>query len=494
VKARFGDAVYKNRKKENNPNKIDKKLEERYQQHKQNTQQQNIRRQNQLKTQYIKTNFERFYLIDFIKTEERSLMINNLKQLFRYNEISDGEKIHLHFHRIPDFSKTGILLTTGCHFRGCLYNENYYQNTFFLNGPKGSLPEFLDRMEIFIHNFDKKMFCIIYKCVIHNNFKSNDFEDAFIHSEDFKTILDGDIISSVPKIDYDQVHPILNDKIIKTIEFISKQVNGLFINDRSFYKKEKSTPPNVKILSIRSINFTRFKKWELKNRDFLRFLDMQYPFYSRYNKFVISDQRTKSFGKGSTNAGFVILYSLRQIEIKPPFTCKEGYLDAELDDLIDRILPYFYVYHKTNFIAESTISFFDYCKDKLKLLILKKKFFIKKYFNKTMNLCYDFQKLYFDEKNHLTLLSNIVKESRYDIDFTPLLRDDCNVSDGLKNGAKELIKIETRELEERKKEFESLKDFSIGEANFSLQNRISLFTIIVVIFTILLAIIEIFFN
>jgi len=478
-----------------NVDKIQKrsqKIEEQFQQKKKHINKRNEERQEQLSKLYIDTKYERFYIIDFIKIEYKESMIEGLKKIFRYEELSDFDKTQLHFENIPDFTKTGILLSTGCSFRGTLHNEKYYSNPVFLHGPIRQLPDFLDRMEVFIHNYDDKFFCIVFKCVINDNYKNSDLKNAFLHKDDFITILKGNMISSTRKINIHEVDPILNDKIRKMVDFLSEYTEGLFINKSDFFKKENAIPPNIKIFSIKNINFPHFKQWQLKNREFLDFLDMQYPFYSQYEELLISDQRSRSFGTSSTNAGLVFLFSFKHIEPKNGFTTKEGYADCALDQTVEMLLPTFYLYHKTNFMVESKISYFEKQKNNLKKNILEKRWFLGNYFYKIMNIYNEYQDLYFLEKIHLKELHNIRRQSRYDFNFKHLLHPNCNVSDGLKNGSTELLNIEGEDLENTRQEFENLIEFNKSLTDFILQKRINILTIVVVILTIILVIFGIY--
>jgi len=469
----------------NNEQYKNKNLQERYRVAKQHQEQRNKQNQQRLSNIYIDTKYERFYIFDFIKTDNRILLINNLKKFFRYDEISESQKIDLHLDRIPDLTKEGILYSTGFRFVGAVYNQEYYPNSV-LHGPSRELPEFLNEIRIFIHNFDDKFFCIVYKCFMNENFKNNELKSAYIHSDDFNTIIKGNLVSNVRQYDIDEGHPIINEKIKQTVDFLSDFVDGLVINKKAFFKKETAIPPNIKVFAMKSINFSHFDKWELRHRDYLRFLDTQYPCYSRYHEIVISNQRTRSFGQGTTNAGLTFIISKWHLKPDNMYANKEAYIDAKLNEVINMILPTFYVYHKTNIITESTIAGCEFSKDEYKKRILLKRRFLGDYFYKIMNAYYIFQDLFFGEIKHIKKLRNIWEDTRYTFDFIPLLRNGYNVSEGLKKGAKELLNLEQNNLKEVKQEYESLKDLNISLTDFILQRRINWFTISVVVLTIIL--------
>lgn len=474
-------------------------LEDTIQTEKKYTNKWNKQSQKALSKEYIDTKHEKFYIIDFIKTEDRNSLIKGLKDLYTYEKIDEGERISLHFENIPDFRYPGKLIGSSWTPLGYLFNEKYVQSQ--LGGIIRELPDFLYSMAVTVCDYDDKYFCIVFECDIHDDYKDGNLKDTFIHKGDRIEYKKNNLIGQKQK--GPGKDSTFNEKIRNVVEFLSDYIDGLYISKSSYFKKQDAVPPNIKVLSVRNINFSKFKKWSMEHYQYFEFFDVQLPACCRKDEFLISMQNTRSFGKMTTSAGLIFLYRIQQTKSKNRFSTKEGDINYNINQIIPEILPNFYVYYKTNFMVESKLPGLNEEKIQLKNNIFSKrttasqKKGYEQNFENMISTYFRCNQLYFNEKDCLRDLQKIRTQSHYDFNFQPLWASDESASDLIKNGATALLEMEEKDLENIKLEFESLKDFDEDITNFQstqenlkLQTKVHLLTKWIVILTIILVLSE----
>lgn len=261
--------------------------------------------QKYLRDQYIETKYEKFFIIDFVKTENRESLINGLKKLFRYTEISEGKKISLHFENIPNFKYPGKLVGSHEINIGYIANSKYHKN--HLSAVTRELPVFLEYVGIIVSTYDDKYFCVTIECKFHEDYKNSQLKEIFIHIDDWIEYEENNLKGRKRKGPEKELS--FNEKIRDIVEFLSDFIEGMYITKRNYFKKQESLPPNIKILSVENIDFSNFKEWSKQRFQYFRFFDIYFPTCSKKDDFMISIQEdTRSFGKMTTTAGLILVY------------------------------------------------------------------------------------------------------------------------------------------------------------------------------------------
>lgn len=451
-----------------------------------------------LTKEYINTKLEYFCIIDFIKTDIRTTLINKLKDLFEYDMIAEGKKISIHLDEIPDFSESGVLVGSSFINIGGIINNKYHKNHLFYITKK--LPDFLESIDITLYSFDDKYYCICFRCYLHSSYKNSNLKNKFIHSGDMVEFEKDGIKGRKrrgPDIDIT-----LNNFIRETSNFLSNFIEGIYINKNNYFKKNISNMPNIKILSIENIGFSNFKDWCNKRPDFLRFFDFDIASFSKIDNFIVSMQLSRSFGKNTTSSGLNFLFNYDDIKGKSGHQTKEDYIHYLIRCEIEKILHYFYIYYLMNYHVESKIPHYYQNKSILEQRIISRNesrainFNI---FNKIINFYFEYNKYYLDKKQEIHHYKNIIEKKEYDFYFEPIYFDNNSISDLIKNGSNELVNMEDRELKNLKSEILTLKEFTEGQINqysiienIKLQSEIHKLTFWIVILTIIIMIFTIF--
>ena len=454
--------------------------------------------QKHLAKEYINIKYEYFYIIDFIKTDIRTSLIDKLKDLFDYDKITPGKKVSIHLEKIPDFSESGVLIGSSFINIGIILNNKYYQNHIFC--VTKLLPDFLDSIDLMLYTFDEKYYCICFRCCLHKNFKNSNLKNKYIHSGDMVAYeKDGKTGNKRRGPDTDDT---LNIYIKKTSEFLSDFIDGLYIQKNNYYKKNILNIPNIKILSIENINFSNFKNWCNMRQTFLRFFDFDIATFSKTDNFVVSMQLSRSFGKNTTTSGLNFLFNFDDIKGNGGHQTKEDYIHYLIRRKIESLLPFFYIYYFTNYHVESKMPQYYQSKKNLERKILYNDLDKETNFDNYKHIIqfyFDFNKYYFDKKQEIYDFNKMIGRKEYEFSFKPLYFKNNSTSDLIKNGSKELLNIEERELENQKSEILTLKEFEEGiinhystRENIKLQAKIGklttftvILTIIIVLFTII---------
>ncbi len=448
--------------------------------------------QNNLSNLYIETKYEKVFIIDFIKTENRDSMINGLKKLYKYDEISEGKKASLHFENIPNFKYPGKLVGSHEINIGYIANSRHHKNHH--SAVTRELPIFLEYMRISFSTYDDKYFCITIECNFHEEYKDPQLRETFIHIDDWIEYEKNNLKGRKRK--GPEMEPSFNEKIREITEFLSDYIEGIYITKKNYFKKQESFIPNIKILSVGNIDFSNFKEWSKQHFQYFRFFDICIPTCSKKDDFLISIQEnTRSFGKMTTTAGLILLYK--------PSKSNTGNINSNINQIIREILPYFYIYYRTNFIVESKLPKFNEDKKQIKNGIISRninspKDIYNQIFDSTISTYFEYSQFYFNEKECLRGLHKIIDQKLYDFKVIPLWSENKSISDLVKDDAIALLEIEERDLENTKQEFESLKDFNEDittyhstRENLRLQSKISKLTVIMVILTIIIAVLTI---
>jgi hypothetical protein len=454
--------------------------------------------QNHLKKEYTNIRLESFYIVDFIKTDIRTTLIEKLKDLFDYDKITTGKKVSIHLEEIPDFHDSGVVIGSSFVNIGIILNKKYYKNhSFYVTK---LLPDFLESIDLMLYTFDEKYYCICFRCCLHQNFKNSNLKNKFIHSGDMVEYeKDGMKGSKRRGPDIDDT---INEYIKKTSKFLSDFIDGLYINKINYNKKNISNIPNIKILSIDNINFSNFKNWCNTSQTFLRFFDFDIATFSKTDNFVVSMQLSRSFGKNTTTSGLNFLFNFDDIEGKEGHQTKEDYVHCLIRRKIEKLLPFFYIYYLTNYHVESKIQQYYQNKKNLERRILSNDVGEETNFDKYEHIIkfyFDYNKYYFDKKQEIHDFNKMIGKKEYDFAFKPLYFKNNSTSDLIKNGTKELLNIEDRELENQKSEILTLKEFKEGlidhysiRENIKLQSKIGKLTTWTVILTIIIVVFTIF--
>jgi len=267
----------------------------------------NKRRQEQLEKEFIEYKNLGIILFDIIPYKKREFLIESLKKLFNYDNLTPIQRCSFHL----DFEKVLPEVEIDSTRHGySIINVGTIQNLNLENGfiftPETELPFMFHNLRIKITQFgDVYLLTIIGE--LKEEFKTKGIKESFIHLDDLvpniKKSDDGRVLWRVEKSRI-KCDPNMESYLKKLTEFLKEFGFGFYLN-----KDSNQICPNIKVTYLEEIPYDKFEDWSFNNFGFLNFLGFSFYNYSKIENNMWGIQSKRITNKLSISAGLVILAS-----------------------------------------------------------------------------------------------------------------------------------------------------------------------------------------
>jgi hypothetical protein len=499
IKSRINDFFFKF-KKENyieDDEKIRLELIEEY-----NRENKNL--QELLEKEFIDYKNLGLILIDIVPYKNRESLIDGLKRLFVYDELTPYDREQ---HRIDiekNIPKIDIEATRQGSSRvhlGRLQNSDIMGG--FLEVIKRNLPPMFDNLDVYITQFGDT-YILTYVVELKAEYKTKGIKESFIHHKDLKffekELDDGHVMRGGERggIECD---PNMDGYFNELSQFLKEFSVGLYLN-----KNPTQVCPNVKITYMEKIPFHKFEEWAKQNIEILMFMGFEPVYYSRIKNYLwgIQDKRTK--GNESITAGLVILASNDE-EITRNYESQDrGFFD-DLTRLINRNfeLILLQLYWANYNLEDSIKNWNNYITETMKELngiayVQNKKEMesLFKLNNLIVNNYRDFEgyRLY-EERKYDFFTKNLFFNERFNKTMIALKAFDLrnNIYKEIYTFGKWLLDQEKAKNESLREEFcrlleyvSNITNLTNSQINLEIQSSMKIYTLLVLIFTFLMLI------
>jgi len=446
----------------------------------------NKREMEAAKKQYLPIKNLEIILVDIVPYERKNKMIQGLLDLFQgAASIAgyDGPRLY----EIPDMKESGVLSGGGSVNVGNIYNGDIGR---FPGGVERDLPKPFSVVNVWVSQFFDFGYCVIYNCVLKDEFRNVDVENVFIQSRLFaereEKLAGGGVIKiSEPK--GPKFEPSIRQYQKMMEDFLGKYSCGLFLNEATASSPVPSCP-NIKIISIKEINFGSIDKWFKEHRDILEFLGVSYAI-SKYDDFLVSYQEETLFKKASIFQGLLFLGSeTGERSIRDDICRKvEGLV---LEDLVHL----FQIIFGTVYWLEITCKNWE---DKIKSYIVND-FHDTTAYKEAMTSYRDFQHTKIIEEENIRRLPEKIKRLPHVKSISlPIPREGLGIDlfEDMLKACDRFLEIEKERLTYLENYFQSVFEHFREMVNFNLQqnigsltSRLVWITVVLVILTLVMAI------
>ncbi|KXS40417.1 MAG: hypothetical protein AWU59_2544 [Methanolobus sp. T82-4] len=443
-------------------------------------------------------------LFDIVSCEERDHLIESLKKLFNYDNLTLKQK---NAYRLDfDNSLPQVEIDTTLHGHSII-NIGTIQNLNLKNGyfstPERELPSMYHNLRIKIVQY-RDAYLIIIIGELKDAFKTKGIKESFVHQNDmlpnFKTSEDGQLLISATKskVEYD---PNMDSYFKELAGFVKKIGFGMYLN-----KDCNQICPNIKVTYLDEIPYNKFEDWSLKNYHTLKFMGFSSSSFSNINNDLWGIQSKRILNKLSISAGLVILASKNDKLIDKYESFESGIL-IDIGDFItmEGFAKILYQLYWANFNLEAPIkdwnkSLDSYVDQFNKNGSQKTSFKMKSLFkvnNEITNKYLDFEIYRMNEEKMYKSFSNVGYNTTTATLVKPLatkfLKKKFNIYDYLFYEGKELLELQKTKIEVLNKEFTTIFNYlnnvttlTSSQINLSYQKKVKNYTIIVLVLTLIM--------
>ena len=461
-----------------------------------------------LETEFIKYKNIGVILFDIIPYKERAFLIERLKKLFGYENLSSRQRdaYHLDFEeRIPEVEIDSTLHGYSISNIGMIQNQDLDDG--FLGTPKGELPPMYHNLRIKIAQFGD-VYLLIIVGELDKTFRTKGIKESFIHLNDmvpnFKKSEDGQVLLSAKNsgLEWD---PNMESYLKELTDFLKQFGFGFYLNEDS-----NQICPNIKVTYIEDIPYDKFEDWSLKNFNILKFMGFSYLKFSKINNNLWGIQSKRITNDLSIFAGLVILTSKDEKIIDMHEHLESGIL-TEIEKFVSRtdFMKFLYQLYWTNYNLETNTK--DYKKsldnyigrlneiETRKVKIKMKSLF--KLNNEIVKKHLDFEIYRINENKKYDYFTHNVtcREDVKDLVKPLKIKDiefEFNIYEYIFHSGRELLEIEKRKIEALTDEFatvfkylHNITNLTSSEINIEYQKKVTHYTYVVLILTLIMTLI-----
>lgn len=452
----------------------------------------NRREMGAARKQYLPIKNLEIMFVDIVPYERKNKMIQGLLDLFQGAASTAGYN-GPRLYEIPDMKESGVLSCGGFVNVGNIFNSDIGRKP--LGGVQRNLPKPFLVVNVWISQFVDFGYCVIYNCVLKDEFRNVSVKDVFIQSRCFterKEKLPNGKVIKCSRRKGPEFEPSIRQYQKMMEDFLGKYSCGLFLNEATIENPAPSCP-NMKIISIKKINFDSFEEWFYDHVDFLKFLGVSFAI-SKYDDFLVSYQKEKLFKKASIFQGLLFLGS----ETDRKKSLNDDKIEEEMcrkveSFVIEKLVPLFQIIFGTVHQLEITCKNWE---DKIKACIVND-FQDMAVYKKARALHRDFQHFHIDEEENIrSLTAKIKRLTRIKSISSPIpLRGfKINLFEDMLEGCHKFLKIEKERLTYLGNYFQSAFEHFREMVNFNLQReirsltkRLLWITVVMVILTLIMA-------
>lgn len=467
----------------------------------------NKKEQECLEKEFIEYKNLGIILFDVIPYKERENLIESLKKLFRYDDLTPRQRnaFRLEFEkRLPEVEINSTLHGYSIINIGTIQNLNLEDG--FFNTPTTELPLMFHNLKIEITQFGDAYLLIIIG-ELKNEFKAKGIKKSFIHL--------GDMVPNIKKSEDEQVlfsakksgielDPNMESYLNELTEFLKEFGFGFYLN-----KDSNQICPNIKVTYLDEIPYDKFEEWSLQNFRILKFMGFSYPAYSKINKNLWGIQSKRIANKLSISAGLVILASKDENIIDKYEYLESGILTEIINFILyNKFIDILYQLYWANYNLEKSTK--DYKKnldryvDRLNEIETQKvKMKMKSLFKLNNEITKKF--LHFEiyrineEKKYNFFAKNVGCIKGFKNLVKPLkvknIKSEFNIYEYIFLSGKELLEHEKRKIEYLNNEFDTVFNYlnnstnlTSSQINLQYQVKVKNYTLAVLILTFIMVI------
>jgi hypothetical protein len=302
-------------------------------------------------------------LLDIVKYEDRTQMIQHFSRLLREGNISENEIAEV-MERLPDLKKTGDsggsarigtlvnLKKVGPGAGPALRTVNTGRFLLPINAYL-DLPDPFIAVEITISQIVEFAYCIRYACYVDDAYQHVS-KNTFVNSRDMVAhrfqYKDGSY-SDGSKVKGPEHEPLILSYEKEAAEFFRQYSSGIFLRG---FSADDPRVPSLRVLSTPQIDFENLDPWFRARYAYRQYLRTR-NFYCRYRDALLTYSDEGLYPNSSRPKGVTMIYS----EAADTYDAEDnigreivGKADFFSESLIEYLFPYYWILYHSHIVEE----------------------------------------------------------------------------------------------------------------------------------------------